>query len=184
MGDRDDERFAIATNEEWLARGVTAENWQPYRLDASNVPEPLRDLVPLVQRFGIGCDATRHDFAEKMSNADREELKEALAGRHGQIEDFLYVSPPTMKPSGAISTEQHAFQATLILEMEECDGPGIAGYLDYAIRKVKEDHYPSGEIARPTTFSDGSLLPIAREGSLVCTQPAHRCGPPIACRIF
>src|SRR5687768_1171690 len=115
MSENDDELFSVATNAELRARGVTAESWRPYQLNPENVPAGLRDLVPLAQRFGIGCDVTRHDFAEKMTTSDREALRAGLARRHGDIEDFLYSSPPSWRPSpGTTSIEEHAFSAMLV----------------------------------------------------------------------
>src|SRR6185369_4008066 len=99
-------------------------------LDSEVVPPHLRDLIPLAERWGVSCDVTRHDVAEKASKRELESLAAALAGRHDDIVDWLYSFEDTDPPR-----EAAVFQAMLVLELEECDGPGIPGLLKWAYRK-------------------------------------------------
>src|SRR5688500_20338669 len=47
------------------------------QLDASKVPEDLRSLVPLAERWGIGDDVDRNAKVDKATDAERAELKNA-----------------------------------------------------------------------------------------------------------
>ena len=123
--------FEIRTNAEWRELGVTAENWRPRILRPAAVPDNIRDLVPLAQKWGVTCDVTRHDMAEKAGEAELKAFAAALKGRHADIVDFLYSTKD-------VSNEQAAFQAMLVLELEECNGPGIPGLLTWAIRKYRD----------------------------------------------
>jgi hypothetical protein len=82
----------------------------------------------------VTCDVTRHDVAARASDADLASLKAALRGRHREIVDFLYSSDPARS-----TEEQAAFQAMLVFEAEELGGPGIPGWLDWAITRYTED---------------------------------------------
>jgi hypothetical protein len=137
MSDEDDGRFTMGPADEMQRRfGWTAENWQPPVLRADVVPGELRDLVPLAQRWGVTCDVTRHDVAAKASDADLAALTQALSGRHDAIDDWLYSSDKW-------NDEQAAFNAMVVLELEECDGPGSPGLLEWAIRFYRDQ--PSTE---------------------------------------
>jgi hypothetical protein len=139
VSEEDDGEFAIGPGDEMKARfGWTAENWAPPKLREDVVPEGLRDLVPLARRWGVTCDVTRHDVAAKATDGELAALAANLKGRHHEIEDWLY-SPD----DGLSGDERAAFQAMVVLEMEECDGPGLAGLLDWAIRWYND--HPSPE---------------------------------------
>ncbi|HEX6433398.1 MAG TPA: hypothetical protein VFZ87_04125 [Gemmatimonadales bacterium] len=58
-------------------------------LNPDNVPEDLRDLVPLAQRWGIGDDVVRSERVEKSSEAERSQLKAAFAPRSARITAWL-----------------------------------------------------------------------------------------------
>jgi hypothetical protein len=45
--------------------GLTAENRPIIKLDPAKVPEPLRHLIPLAERFGISDDLIREDYMDK-----------------------------------------------------------------------------------------------------------------------
>lgn len=112
--------------------GWYVENWIPMDLNPAIVPQALHDLVPLAARWGISCDVTRHDAGEKASTEELAEVARLLKGRHEQIYDFLYSDH-----GDEIPDEVSAFQALLVFELEEADGPGIPGLLDWRIRKFK-----------------------------------------------
>ncbi len=133
MMPKDFKEFDIHTNAEWRELGVTAANWVSPIFDPAVVPKELHDLIPLAQRWGIGCDVTRHDAAEKTSEAEIAEIARLLQGRHAQIYRWLY------SEGESISAEAHAFQAVLVFEMEEAGGPGIPGLLDWRIQEFKRD---------------------------------------------
>ena len=97
MGDDNDDEFAVGPDDEMKQRfGWTAENWRPPILQAAVVPEGLRDLVPLAQRWGVTCDVTRHDVAAKARDAELAELSEGLRGRYDGV-----LSPRASLDAGA-----------------------------------------------------------------------------------
>ncbi|MCZ7645966.1 MAG: hypothetical protein M5U26_11890 [Planctomycetota bacterium] len=139
MANEDDGRFTIGSAEELQRRFAwTAENWNPPKLNPEVIPERLRDLIPLAQRWGVTCDITRHDVAAKASKAELSHLAASLRGRHHQIEDWLNTDE-----NEESEEERAAFQAMVVLEMEECDGPGLKGLIDWAIRWYKDDPSPN-----------------------------------------
>ena len=111
--------------------GWYVENWVPRKLDSAQVPPELHDLIPLAARWGITCDITRHDAGEKASREELAEVAALLRGRHKQIYSWLY-------SDNGNSGEAVTFQALLVFEMEEADGPGIPGLLDWRIQEFKE----------------------------------------------
>jgi hypothetical protein len=111
--------------------GWYVENWVPRKLDSAQVPPELHDLIPLAARWGITCDITRHDAGEKASREELDEVAEMLKGRHKQIYSWLYSDKGN-------SVEASTFSALLVFEMEEADGPGIPGLLDWRLQEYKE----------------------------------------------
>ena len=69
--------------------GATAENRPVIEIDPSQVPEDLRDLIPMAEMWGIGDDVIRSDFEEKASEEEKERFKEALTGRTTRITEWL-----------------------------------------------------------------------------------------------
>jgi len=112
--------------------GWFAENWTPPDFDLAVVPAELHDLIPLARRWGISCDVTRHDAAEKATGAEIAEVGRILQGRHTQIYRWLYTEV-------SVSDEAGAFQSLLVFEMEEADGPGIPGLLDWRVQEFKRE---------------------------------------------
>lgn len=119
--------------------GWYVENWTPPIFDPAIVPEKLHDLIPLAARWGICCDITRHDAGEKASDEELADVSRLLKGRHDQIYDFLYAYDD---PRGEIPEEVSAFSALLVFEMEEADGPGTPGLLDFRVQKFQESPDP------------------------------------------
>lgn len=113
--------------------GWTCENWQPIDFRPQVVPKSLQDLIPVARKWGITCDVTRHDVAERVPESELEELAKALEGRHEEIEDWLYSLQDQDYPD-----EAAAFEAMVVMEMEACDGPGLRGFLDWALLKYRQ----------------------------------------------
>jgi len=68
---------------------LTAERYKPPRLDPEKVPEPLRDLLPLAAKWGIGDDVIRDDFEQKAPEGEKKELKDSLSGRTAEVTQWL-----------------------------------------------------------------------------------------------
>jgi len=69
--------------------GLTAERYKPPRLDPEQVPEHLRDLIPLAEKWGIGDDIIRDDFESKAGESEKDEFRAKLRGRTKQVNDWL-----------------------------------------------------------------------------------------------
>ena len=69
--------------------GLTIENYKPIHLNPENVPEELRDLVSIAEKWGIGDDVIRNDMHSKASDDEKEALKSALDGRTQFINQWL-----------------------------------------------------------------------------------------------
>jgi hypothetical protein len=76
-------------------------------LNPDKVPEDLRDLVPLAQRWGIGDDVVRSERVEKSSEAERSQLKAGFAPRSARITAWL-----DSFGQGAMPDEAAAFMYT------------------------------------------------------------------------
>ena len=74
------------------------------KLDAAKVPEDLRHLVPLAERWGIGDDVDRNAKVDRATPAEREELRSALAPVSARITAWL-----DSFPAGSMSDEAGAF---------------------------------------------------------------------------
>lgn len=54
-----------------------------------DVPEHLRDLIPIAEYWGIGDDSIRHDLLSTTTPEQINALRTELAGRTGQINSWL-----------------------------------------------------------------------------------------------
>lgn len=79
----------LPANEMKQKYGLTIENYKPQRFNPKNIPESLRDLIPLAQKWGIDDDIIRDDLQEKASDDEKEALKSALGGRIKDIDEWL-----------------------------------------------------------------------------------------------
>ena len=70
-------------------RSSSAGDAVAQRLDASRVPEDLRQLVPLAERWGIGDDVARVAKVDASTPAERQELRAALAPYQARITAWL-----------------------------------------------------------------------------------------------
>ena len=68
---------------------LTIENYQPPNLDPNQVPDDLRDLLPLAKKWGIGDDIIRDDMRQKSSTAEKRELIQQLEGKTQRINNWL-----------------------------------------------------------------------------------------------
>lgn len=59
------------------------------QLDANNVPEDLRHLVPHAARWGIGDDVDRNAAVDHATPAERAELERAIAPTEARITAWL-----------------------------------------------------------------------------------------------
>lgn len=131
--------FAVGTAAELRERfGWSSENWMPPVLNLNEIPAELHDIVPWVLRFGVSCDVTRHDVADKTSREDIQALDEAVSPRHKQIENFVN----DHDAGDFMSEEKHAFGKLLIFHSEECDGPGIRPPLMTFVEKCQQNPDP------------------------------------------
>jgi hypothetical protein len=80
----------IATASELKEKyNLTAENRPSINIPPENVPENLRDLIPMAEKWGIGDDVIRDDFEEKTTDEEKEEFKGKLKGRTADINTWL-----------------------------------------------------------------------------------------------
>jgi hypothetical protein len=75
------------------------------RLDRNNVPDDLRDLVPLAEKWGIGDDVERSEFQAAASAEEKAQLSAALKGRNQRITQWL----DSFADGAAMSDEAAAF---------------------------------------------------------------------------
>jgi hypothetical protein len=76
-------------------------------LNSGKVPPDLRDLVPLAQRWGIGDDVARSERVQKVTEAERSELRAAFGPRQARITAWL-----DSFGQGAMPDEAAAFMYT------------------------------------------------------------------------
>jgi hypothetical protein len=69
--------------------GWYAENRPVIRVEATEVPPALRDLIPFVERWAIRCDITRHDYFDKQPEADVREFARVVGRREKQVNAWL-----------------------------------------------------------------------------------------------
>lgn len=69
--------------------GWYAENYPAIRVETGEVPPHLRALIPVVERWAIACDVTRHDYFAKQSDDDLRELARVVALHRRAINAWL-----------------------------------------------------------------------------------------------
>ena len=69
--------------------GASVEAYVQVEMDPVNVPEDLRDLIPVAERWGIGDDVIRGDFGDGASEDERERFRAALTGRTARVTEWL-----------------------------------------------------------------------------------------------
>jgi hypothetical protein len=79
----------LPADEMKLKYNLTIENYKSRNLNPINVPQDLRDLTLLAQKWGIGDDIIRDDLHQKVSDLDKQVLKSSLDGRIQDINLWL-----------------------------------------------------------------------------------------------
>ena len=69
--------------------GLFAEKRPVIELDPAKVPQGLRDLIPLAEKWGVGDDIIRNDLIDKSTDAERQELHDALYEPYERITAWL-----------------------------------------------------------------------------------------------
>ena len=88
------------------ANSVGPVSAAPFDLD--KVPEDLRDLAPLAQKWGLGDDAVRGALLESAAAAELQALRDTVAPRTARITEWL-----DSFPHNALSNEAAAFMYLL-----------------------------------------------------------------------
>jgi hypothetical protein len=88
--------------------GLYAENRPLIKLNPKRVPEPLRVLIPLAEKFGISDDLIREDFFDKTPKSELMTLKRTLAEYDDLLDEWL-AGPEADGPK--FSKEYIAFSA-------------------------------------------------------------------------
>jgi hypothetical protein len=91
--------------------GLTAENRPIIKLDSANVPQSLRHLIPMAERFGISDDLIRADFMDKTPAADVDELRRIVREYQDLLEEWL-TGPAADEPT--LSAEYLAFTCMMM----------------------------------------------------------------------
>jgi hypothetical protein len=94
--------------------GLYAENRPEIQLDHGKVPEDLRDLIPMAEKWGIGDDVIRSDFQDKAGEEEKLALKRRLGGRGERINAWL-----DSFGDGAAMTEEAAAFMYMLLGIDE-----------------------------------------------------------------
>lgn len=66
-----------------------AENRPDIEITLMQVPENLRDLIPMAEKWGVGDDIIRSDIEEKASDTEKEAFRDKLKGRTRQVSEWL-----------------------------------------------------------------------------------------------
>lgn len=99
-------------------RSASASSAVAQRLNPEQVPEDLRHLVPLAEKWGIGDDADRSAKVESATPAERSELRAAITPVSSSITTWL-----DSFGKGPMSDEAAAFMyMQLALEEMPADG--------------------------------------------------------------
>jgi hypothetical protein len=74
-----------APSEREIAETSRAENL----LERSDVPEELHEVVPLVERWGLGDEPSREYFVRRATRAEKKELRRALRRHEPRIVEWI-----------------------------------------------------------------------------------------------
>lgn len=84
------------------------------KIAPEKVPEHLRDLIPMAEKWGIGDDDVRLDFADKATEAEKNAFRDALRGRTAQVTEWL---DSFEEPLGM--TEEAGYFMYMLLALDE-----------------------------------------------------------------
>ena len=172
MTDKSNE-YEVSTGAELQRKyGLYAERRAVVRINPNDVPEDLRDLITLAEFFGVICDITRHDLGQKTTQKEKDDLTEALRGRHDRINEWLNSYFPE---DGSMPVETNPatayFGAMCTFELEENNGPGLGGNPEwYAKAKLR---WKSEDLERRRSVRSGP--PCKNCGEPLRTAQARRC---------
>src|SRR5438132_1168785 len=83
-------QFEVLPAGEMRARyGLTAENRLTIRLDPTKVPERLRQLIPLVEQFGVSDDLIRQDVVSKTPPPELAAMRAVVKAHDGAFDEWL-----------------------------------------------------------------------------------------------
>jgi hypothetical protein len=85
-----EEKWAVLPAGEMRRKhGLYARNRPLIKLDPKRVPEPLRPLIPLAEKFGISDDLIREDFLAKTPKKELTQLKKIIAEYGDHLDEWL-----------------------------------------------------------------------------------------------
>jgi hypothetical protein len=73
--------------------GMNAANRPYFKVNADEVPETLRGLIPYVERWAIPCDVTRGDYFDQQPEQDVADFYNVVLPFRGQINAWLDEQP-------------------------------------------------------------------------------------------
>jgi hypothetical protein len=73
--------------------GMNAANRPLIKVEVDEVPESLRDLVPLVERWAIPCDVTRADYFDHQPEQDVANFWYSVLPRVASIDEWIASQP-------------------------------------------------------------------------------------------
>lgn len=79
----------LPADEMQMKYGLYAENRPEIKIDPDKVPENLRSLIFMAEKWGIGDDVIRSDFEDKASEAEKQEFRAKLTGRTKEVTEWL-----------------------------------------------------------------------------------------------
>lgn len=88
-------RYDVRTNAEWQRVGFTAENRPTVSVTPSDVPELLRHLIPLVERWVINCDVIRGDYFSKQPQTEVDAFYQAVVPHLDAVNQWVDTPPQT-----------------------------------------------------------------------------------------
>ena len=69
--------------------GLSVEDYEQVEIDPANVPEDLRDLIPIAEQWGIGDDVIRSDYGGSAPDEEKARFKSAMTGRTTRVTEWL-----------------------------------------------------------------------------------------------
>ncbi|MEI6193208.1 MAG: hypothetical protein WCS42_02640 [Verrucomicrobiota bacterium] len=96
--------YDVGTVEEFRRRGFTAETRPVIHIEPQQVPDTLRHLIPLAERWAIACDVRRADYFDKQPEQDIRDFWIAVQPHCQEINHWLDSMPASTKewPEAAI----------------------------------------------------------------------------------
>ena len=102
----------VRASERETAEGFRADN----TLGRSDVPHDLHELVPLVERWGLGDEPSREYFVKRATRAEKQELRQAFRRHERRILEWI----------DSLAPGAHTAASTRFLYfLDACDGLGI-----------------------------------------------------------